>query len=91
MEERTVMDMLDKIIAFECGEMDEDEIINLFSELISTGQAWNLQGAYGRKAESFIENGIISESGEILTEDDVEGCSCGMADYGEPGHDGSEV
>jgi hypothetical protein len=50
-------DQLDKMIAFESGELDEEGIIQLFQELIDSGLAWKLQGSYGRMAKSLIEAG----------------------------------
>lgn len=60
------MQLLDKIIAFEGGEMDDIELIDFFSELVKNGMAWTLQGMYGRTAMSLIEQGYISRNGEIL-------------------------
>jgi hypothetical protein len=51
------MDQVDKIIAFEQGDLDEDGIIQLFQELIDSGLAWQLQGSYGRMARNLIEAG----------------------------------
>jgi hypothetical protein len=49
---------VDKIMAFESGEMNtEDEVIELFQGLIDTGLAWQLQGSYGRAASLLIEAG----------------------------------
>lgn len=48
---------VDKIMAFESGEMDRDEIIDFFQGLIDTGLAYQLQGSYGRAAASLIEAG----------------------------------
>jgi len=59
--------MIDRIMAFESGELGFEETINLFSELIKTGMAWSLQGSYGRSAKSLIEQGYISSTGEVLT------------------------
>ena len=56
------MDQLNNIIAYENGELDEDEIITLFQELINSGLAWQLQGSYGRMAESLIESGYCVEA-----------------------------
>jgi hypothetical protein len=51
------MDQVDKIIAFEQGELDEDGIIQLFQELIDSGLVWQLQGSYGRMARNLINAG----------------------------------
>jgi hypothetical protein len=52
--------MLDKILAYENGEMDDAEFIPFFQELVDSGLAWQLQGSYGRCAESLIENGLVT-------------------------------
>ncbi len=58
--------IIDNIIAFETGELSQDKILELFSQLIKNGMAWSLQGSYGRQAQSLIENSYISENGKIL-------------------------
>jgi len=58
--------MIDKIMAFESGELGFSETVELFAELVKTGQAWTLQGSYGRSAQSLIEQGFISSTGQIL-------------------------
>jgi len=60
--------MINKIIAYESGELNERETIELFSELVKNGMAWSLQGHYGRTAASLIEAGILTRNGEILIE-----------------------
>lgn len=50
---------LSKIIAFEQGEMDQDEVVDFFQELVDAGLAWQLQGAYGRMAYELIERGYV--------------------------------
>ena len=59
---------VDKIIAFENGELNDNEVLELFAELVKSGDCWRLQGFYGRTAHSFIEAGYISKTGEILKE-----------------------
>lgn len=52
------MDLVDKIMAYEDGEMDSnEEIIAFFQELIDSGLAWSLQGSYGRMAAALIKAG----------------------------------
>ena len=51
------MDQVDKIMAFEQGDLDDDGVIELFQELIDSGLAWKLQGSYGRMANALIANG----------------------------------
>ena len=53
-------DQLDKMIAFEEGELSFDETVELFQELIDNGLVWQLQGFYGRTAMSLIEGGHCS-------------------------------
>lgn len=55
-----VMTIVDSIIAYEDGELSEEETIALFQELINTGQAWLLQGSYGSMAASLIEAGLCT-------------------------------
>jgi hypothetical protein len=54
---------VDKIIAYENGELDEDGTVELFQNLIDTGAAWSLQGSYGRAAEALIEAGYCTAAG----------------------------
>ena len=54
------------MIQYECGELDDNGTLELFSELIKTGKAWKLQGHYGRTASAIIDAGYISKDGEIL-------------------------
>jgi hypothetical protein len=53
-------DIVDKILAYESGEMTEKETIEFFQELINDGSAWSLQGHYGRTAAALIEAGYCT-------------------------------
>ena len=59
------MDLTDRIIAYECGDMDDTGMLELFAELISNGMAWKLQGSYGRTASALIDAGYIDTDGNI--------------------------
>ncbi len=59
------MGILSKIILYEQGELGTWEMIELFSELIKDGKAYTLQGSYGRSANSLIENGWLTQEGDI--------------------------
>lgn len=54
------MNNFDFILAFEAGELEDDEIIEGFQELINDGIVWQLQGFYGRTAHDLIEAGLCT-------------------------------
>lgn len=56
-----MLDQVDKIIAFELGELNKEEVIELFQELVDSGLAWQLQGSYGRTAARLIEAGLVRQ------------------------------
>lgn len=56
-------DLSDDIIAFESGELGQDQVVKLFQHLVDTGQAWTLQGFYGRAARALIEKGLVVVKG----------------------------
>lgn len=58
-------DLVDRIIAYESDELDSQGTVELFSALVKSGQAWQLQGHYGRTAATLIEEGILTREGEI--------------------------
>lgn len=64
-----IKNLTDKIIRFEEGDMQEDEVISFFQELVNTGLVWNLQGFYGRTAVNLIESGLVTvpdaDEGEV--------------------------
>lgn len=61
------INVVDMIIDYENGDLPADDTLELFAELIRTGQAWQLQGSiYGRPAKDLILQGYISDKGKIL-------------------------
>lgn len=53
-------DYVGAIIEYESGELGEDETLELFQHLVDTGQAWTLQGHYGRTAAALLDAGYIT-------------------------------
>ena len=49
---------IDRIIAFESGELSEEDAIAMFQAMIDDGSVWKLQGSYGRTAVNLIESGL---------------------------------
>jgi hypothetical protein len=65
MAKRKKKGLVSLIIAYESGELGAEDTLRLFSRLIKSGLAWQLQGHYGRVAASLIEQGIINKNGRI--------------------------
>lgn len=54
-------DLVQKIIDYEQDTMSDEDIPAFFQHLINTGQAWELQGHYGRMAKYLIDIGVCNE------------------------------
>ena len=54
---------VDFIIAYEDGELSEQEIIAGFQKGINDGSVWKLQGHYGRMASALIDAGYCTKAG----------------------------
>lgn len=52
-------DVASRIIAYESGELTEEEIIELFQAMLDSGLVWRLQGSYGRMAARLLDQGLI--------------------------------
>lgn len=61
-------DVTSGIIEFESGQLDDQGVLKLFSELVKSGLVWNLQGSYGRMGASLIDAGYLDREGNILKE-----------------------
>jgi hypothetical protein len=55
------MNKIDNIIAYENGELSQEDTIELFQELVDSGEVYALQGHYGRMAATLIEAGYITK------------------------------
>lgn len=56
---------VDQIIAYEQGDLSASDTLEMFSKLVLSGEAWQLQGHYGRTAASLIERGYLDGEGYI--------------------------
>lgn len=65
------MELMDRIIAYEEGNINEAETLELFAELIRSKMAWSLQGHYGRTAKALIDAEYISEDGQTIFYQDI--------------------
>ena len=52
-------DTVENIIAFEAGELSEEEVIDFFKELTDSGLINSLQGSYQRVAVQLKDEGLI--------------------------------
>jgi hypothetical protein len=52
-------DIVGKIMAFEQGELSNEEVHSLFQFLLDSGMIHSLQGSYQRMAEDLLLAGVI--------------------------------
>lgn len=67
--------LISDIVDFEMGSLGDRDSLILFAHLVKSGQAWVMQGYYGRMASSLIKVGLITPQGEVNWNewDDVSG------------------
>lgn len=53
---------INTMILFEDGQLDADQVVELFQQLLDTGVLWHLQGSYGRLGVHLLEQGLITRS-----------------------------
>jgi len=61
------MKMLDMMMSYENGELDTEQTVELFQNLIDSGLIFNLQGHYMRVAKDLVDAGLVD-----LTTADIE-------------------
>ncbi len=60
------MNFLDRIIQYEDGEMEWDEVVSFFQDLMDTGFILNLQGHYQRTAQTLILASSVVVKGQVV-------------------------
>ena len=53
-------DLVGAIMDYESDQMDETQTLAFFQHLVNTGEAWTLQGHYGRTATALLDAGLIT-------------------------------
>ena len=63
--------MINRLTEYEQGSMSEDETVEMFQDMVSTGIVWELQGHYGRTAVQLIRDGLIQTPSMDIFDDEV--------------------
>lgn len=53
---------------YESGNLNVDQVLDLYSVLIQNGMAWTLESKYGRMARHLIDSGSLTSDGTITHE-----------------------
>lgn len=61
-------DFVGQIVAFETGELSDEETVEFFQALVNSGLAWQLQGSYGRTAQAMLDAGVISSPFQVVAD-----------------------
>lgn len=54
-----------RLADYEEGLMGDGEVLVLFSDLVKSGLAWQLQGHYGRMAWQLQTDGFLRPNGDV--------------------------
>lgn len=54
-----MLSLTTRIIQYENGELEEDDVQDLFAELVESGMIYQLQGSYQRTAQALVDAGLI--------------------------------
>jgi hypothetical protein len=57
---REPLDLTGDIIAYESGELDDEQTVALFQNLVDTGLVFHLQGCYHRTAAALVREGLVT-------------------------------
>lgn len=49
-----------RLFAYEDGQLDEEETLVLFQDLVDSGMIQELQGSHQRTAQAYIDAGLIT-------------------------------
>jgi len=63
-KKKSVFDV-DGIMRYEGDEMSRGEQVTFFADGIKSRQVYSLQGHYGRTAEMYIDQGLITRDGTV--------------------------
>jgi hypothetical protein len=53
------LSLVDRIMQYESGLLEPEQVVELFQKLVDTGMVWDLQGSYGREAKRLIDAGLV--------------------------------
>jgi hypothetical protein len=54
------------LMAFESGQLSHDEILEMLSEMLSSGEIKTLPDKYSNLAKQYIRRGLLSSEDEII-------------------------
>ena len=55
-----MQNLTERIVQYEQGELNQEQTIQLFQELVDSGMVMHLQGHYGRFAAQLLQAGLIT-------------------------------